>query len=214
MPYQKTSMQTSVHSQIIPRPEQSAFLRIAGSVLVFISVATLSAAAQSVGARTVPGSSFASSRATVALLAMVPPKLSLSISSVPLEILVTDPTQKSPLVTVPITSSWNLGSSANGVELIGFFESPAVAMTDSGGHAVASSRVLGGINQTKMGAFSEDTKVGTPGAGRSIFKQSLSPYNRNSSRSDVLYVQVDQIADLGLPSGNYQGLLHLRLTAY
>jgi hypothetical protein len=75
------------------------------------------------GLPAITGSTF-SGPAVIGLLATLPATLTLSISSVDLNIPVTDPTAASAVVSVPVSSSWTLNSSTTNVELVAYFDSP------------------------------------------------------------------------------------------
>ncbi len=155
-----------------------------------------------------------SASAAVNLVAVLPPTLGVSISTLNLQIAILDTGQRSAVVAVPVTSSWTLSSSANAVELVGYFESPQRALTDATGNAVPSRRVLGAINAESMRPFVDTASIGTPGASRILFRQAVSRLNLTGSRTDTLKVQVDSVADLGIPKGQYTGTLHLRVISY
>ncbi len=166
-----------------------------------------------------PGLSSAVSGATSAsvavnLLAVLPPTLHLSISTLSLDIHLVDPTQHSATITVPVTSSWSLSGSASAVELVGYFDSPQHALVDAGNNAIPSSRVLGAVNGDPMQPFIETASIGTPGASRTLFRELISHRNVRGDRTDNLKVQVDRVDDLGKPAGKYSGTLHLRLISY
>lgn len=160
------------------------------------------------------GLGLASGPAPIGLVAVLPPTLSLSISTVNLNLDVTDPANPSPVISVPITSFWNLDSSSRNVELVGYFDSPQQALADDANHTVPTSRVLGGLSGEPMMPFTESSRIGTVGASRTFYRQAISRENSRASRSDRIDIQLDRIADLGAPPGIYRGVLHLRIVAY
>jgi hypothetical protein len=155
-----------------------------------------------------------SNKGTIMLSATLPSQLRLSLSNVDLDVQVSDPAQRTAVISVPVTSSWVLGSASNSVDLIGFFDSPAAALTDDAGHAIPTSHVLGGLAADDMVPFAETSPAGNANASRVFFRQTISRQNVAASRSDTLKIQVSPIADLGAPAGEYRGVLHLRLISY
>lgn len=155
-----------------------------------------------------------SGKGMILLSATLSSQLRLSLSDVDLDVQVSDPARKSAVISVPVTSSWVLGSNSNSVDLVGFFDSPAAALTDDAGHAIPTSHVLGGLAADEMMPFSETTSAGNASASRVFFRQSISRQNVNASRNDTLKIQVSRVDDLGAPAGEYRGVLHLRLISY
>ena len=151
--------------------------------------------------------------ASIALCAVLPPTLTLNVSILYLKVPIARTNVGSPVISVPVTSSWRLNASASAVQLIAFFETRNEALVDVHGYKVPSSRVLGGINADSMQPFVEGAAVGTPGASRILFRQPISPQNVTGSRTDNLQLQIAPINDLNLPKGIYSGTLHLRLVA-
>jgi len=159
-------------------------------------------------------SSLHSSHAAIQLNAALPAQLRLSLSDINLDFKVTDPTQSSAVIAVPVTSSWVLDSSSNNVELVGFFDSPAAAMQDNAGHTIPANHVLAGLADEVMMPFVETSRVGTANASRSFFRQRISRQNVSDTRTDTLKVLLSRIDDLGAPASEYRGVLHLRLISY
>jgi hypothetical protein len=155
-----------------------------------------------------------SSVAVINLSAVLPASVSLSVSSVPLIVSVKDPNNPTEIIRVPVTSSWHLGSSSNGVELVGYFESPQQALVDAAGHGIPSARVEGALSGQQLAPFTETSSVGTPGGSRTLYRQAISQNMFTGSRNDVIEIRVARISDLGLQSGTYGGTLRLRMVAY
>jgi hypothetical protein len=147
-------------------------------------------------------------------MAYLPATLRLSISSSNLDFAVLDPAQPSAMVRLPVESFWNLNSSTSGVQLVGYFDSPRSALSDGAGHKIPSNHVMGGLAGSPSAPFTETTSVGTTAAGRVFFQQAIGKGNVSGSRTDLLQIKVEGIADLGAPEGNYHGVLHLRLVAF
>jgi len=152
--------------------------------------------------------------AAIQLNATMPAQLRLSISDINLDIKVSDPTQSSEVVTVPVTSSWVLNTATSSVELVGFFDSPAMALSDNRGHVIPADHVLGGLEEGNMKAFVESNQVGNANASRTFFHQRISRENAVDKRTDKLNIQLNRIDDLGAPASEYRGTLHLRLVSY
>jgi len=155
-----------------------------------------------------------SSVAPIGLLAVLPSSIGINISAVHLTVSVDNPSIPSATIQVPVTSFWHLGSSSTSVELIGYFDSPQQALADAHGHWIPSDRVQGSLAGQQMRPFTETSSVGVAGATRAFYHQAISRDNLSASRSDVLEIRVDRIADLSLGSGVYQGVLRLRMVAY
>ena len=190
--------------------------RVALVVLVLVVSAnsqTLSSGISSQGLA--PGEAAISSAvAPIGLFAILPSSVGLNISTVHLSVPVTDPNVPTSTIDVPLTSFWHLGSSSTAVELVGYFDSPQQTLADGQGHWIPSSRVQGSLAGQQLTAFNESSSVGTAGASRIFYHQSITPSNFSASRSDVLQIRVDRVSDLSLPSGVYEGTLHLRMVAY
>ena len=182
--------------------------------LLALALAALPASAQTMLGASARRPGFQSNKAAIMLAATLPPELRLSISTVQLDINVSDSARKSAVLEVPVTSSWVLNSGASHVELVGFFDSPQAALTDDAGHAIPSDRVLGGIAADSMAPFNQSSEVGTASASQTFYQQRISRDNVVSRRSDTLRIQVSPVSDLGAPAGEYRGVLHLRLIAY
>ena len=178
--------------------------------LTLLLVITLRAEGQTAATQ----SSLHSSRAAIQLNATLPAQLRLSLSDINLDFKVSDPTQTSAVVAVPVTSSWVLDSSSNNVELVGYFDSPTVAMQDNAGHFIPANHVMGGLADEAMMPFVETSQVGAANASRTFFRQHVSRQNVSASRTDTLKVQLGRIDDIGAPASEYRGILHLRLIAY
>ncbi len=187
--------------------------KLTAVVTGFLGIALISAsAALAQGQSAVAGVN--SSSAAIQLAATLPSQLRLSLSEVALDINVCDPTQSSAAVTVPVTSSWVLDSGTNNVELVGYFDSPAMALSDDAGHAIPANHVLGGLAEEVMMPFGETSRLGIATASRTLFRQQIGRRNVTGSRSDMLKIQLSRIDDVAAPAGEYRGTLHLRLVSY
>jgi hypothetical protein len=194
--------------------------RTALSMACIVIAIGISASAQSLGGslgRRGTSSNYStltSAAATINLSAVVPATLGVSVSSVHLMVSVKDPNIPTEVIQVPVTSFWRLGSSSNGVELVGYFESPAKALVDGQGHAIPSTRVEAGIRGQQSAPFTESASIGTAGGSRTLYRQAVSLGNFSGFRNDLIEIRVARVSDLGLQSGAYGGTLHLRMLAY
>jgi hypothetical protein len=151
--------------------------------------------------------------ALIALIASLPPSLTLNVSEIQFNIKITDPNQDSSIMALPVTSSWVLNSTTTSVNLVAYFQSQQ-ALSDSLNHFVPADHVMGGLNSEPLLPFEETSSEGRVGSSRNLFREPISAGNYRNCRTDTLRIQVRGIADVGAPEGNYRGILHLRLTAY
>lgn len=160
------------------------------------------------------GAGISSAVAPISLLAVLPPSVGLSISNVHLEVPVKDPNVPSKVVSVPVTSTWHLGTSSTAVELVAYFDSPQHALADAEDHSIPSSRVLGGLSGEQLRPFTESSTVGSDGGSRILYHEGISRKNYTGSRNDTIEIGVDRVADISATAGVYEGILHLRMIAY
>lgn len=194
--------------------------RVGAALGCTLLVLVVSAKAQTLSSGTfspglAPGEAAISSTvAPIGLFAILPSSVGLSISTVHLNVPVTDPNVPTSTIDVPVTSFWHLSSSSTAVELVAYFDSPQQALADAQGDSIPSSRVQASLAGQPLTPFIESSSVGTAGASRILYHQTIARDNLSASRSDLMQIRVDRIADLSLPSGVYQGTLHLRMVAY
>jgi hypothetical protein len=181
---------------------------------LFLCLVAAPAVAQSMLAASSREPGLRGNKAVIMLAATLPPELRLSLSTVQLDIIVSNPAEKSAVVEIPLTSSWVLNSEANHVEVVGFFDSSEAALTDNAGHAIPAGHVLGGTAAEGLMPFNESSSVGTVNRSRTFFQQRISRDNVVSRCTGTLRIQMAPIANLNLPAGEYRGVLHLRLIAY
>jgi hypothetical protein len=167
-----------------------------------------------VASQAIAQSKLHSGNAAIQLNATLPATLRLSLAEINLDIKVSDPTQSSEVVTVPVTSSWVMSTTTSNVELVGFFDSPAAAMSDSKGHIIPANHVFGGLSARDMKPFVESSQVGAANSSRTFFHQRITRQNVVDKRTDMLNIQMSRIDDLGAPASEYRGILHLRLVSY
>lgn len=116
---------------------------------------------------------------------------------------------------VNVTTTWDINPSAAAVVLVGYFSNPAQALA-AGTDFIASSLVKGRLGGA--GAFNAFTggvvtggasSVGVAGGTLALFSQAVNGANRNSSRTDDLYLQID-LTGQNLTPASYAGTLNLR----
>jgi hypothetical protein len=87
-------------------------------------------------------------------------------------------------------------------------------MSDSKGHNIPATHVLGGLSADDMKPIVESSQVGKANASRTFFHQRITRRNSVDKRTDTLNIQMSRIDDLGAPASEYRGTLHLRLVSY
>ena len=116
---------------------------------------------------------------------------------------------------VNITTAWDINPSAAAVVLAGYFSTPAQALAN-GTNFIASSLVRARLGLA--GAFNPFTggvvtggasTTGVAGGTLQLFSQGITGVNRNSNRTDDLYLQIDLTGQTTVP-GTYAGTLNLR----
>jgi hypothetical protein len=116
---------------------------------------------------------------------------------------------------VNVTTAWDINPSAAAVALVGYFATPAQALAD-GTEYIASSLVkarlgvAGAFNAFTGGVVNGGTSnVGVAGGSLQLFSQAINGGNKNSSRTDDLYLQID-LTGQTVTAGSYTGTLNLR----
>lgn len=176
--------------------------------LLALAVAPLSSPAQS---------GLVSSTATVALSATQSSQLSVTINSGSTQSIatLTDGALNPFASPVNVTTAWNLHPSTSAVVVVAYFATPASALA-SGANLIASSRVQGRVGTA--GAFAAFTgnavaggasTAGVAGGTLQLFSQAILGNNRNSSRTDDLWLRLDLTGTTTVP-GTYTGTLTLR----
>ena len=118
---------------------------------------------------------------------------------------------------VNITTAWDINPSASAVTLVGYFATPASALTN-GSFNIASSLVKGMV--TTAGAPGAPTSftaftgaavggVGTAGGSLTLFSETITGANKKSNRTIDLSLQLDLTGQTTTP-GTYTGTLNLR----
>jgi hypothetical protein len=116
---------------------------------------------------------------------------------------------------VNVTTAWDINPSAAAVVLVGYFTAPSQALAN-GTNYITSSLIRGRLGVA--GAFNPFTggvvtggpsTVGVAGGTLQLFSQGITGVNKNSSRTDDLYLQIDLTGQSTVP-GTYAGTLNLR----
>ncbi len=158
-----------------------------------------------------------SSTATVALSATVASQLSVTINAGSTQSIaaLNDGAMNAFPAAVNVTTAWSLQPSTASVVLVGYFASPAMALAN-GAYAIPSSRVQGRVGAA--GTFAAFTgsavaggtsSIGVAGGTLRLFTQNIIGNNRNSSRTDDLWLRLDLTGTTTVP-GTYTGTLTLR----
>lgn len=111
---------------------------------------------------------------------------------------------------VNVTTAWNLTGGAN-VQLVGYFGTPAQALTDGGTNFIASSRVEGRIGAAAFAPFTGAAVGGAGVAGGSLvlFTQPIAG-NLTNTRSDDINLRLNYTGQPAPAAGTYTGTLNLR----
>lgn len=117
--------------------------------------------------------------------------------------------------TIAMTTTWVLAATRANVVLVGYFPTAAAALTN-GSANIPSSAVYGTVatgTPTTPTAFTQSGVVGTAGAGLTMFTQALSSSNYSSTRTDLLTLLINLVAQPQLASSSYTGTLNLEAQA-
>jgi hypothetical protein len=112
--------------------------------------------------------------------------------------------------TVSVTTAWNLTGGTN-VQLVGYFGTPAQAMTDGGTNYIASSRIEGRIGAAAFQPFTSAAVGGAGVAGGSavLFTQTVTG-NLTNTRTDNVDLRLNFTGQPAPAAGTYTGTLNLR----
>lgn len=116
---------------------------------------------------------------------------------------------------VRITTQWDISVFVANVDLIGYFATPASALSN-GWTNLPSSRMQGRMTSGRIANFTPFTSapvggVGTPGGSLHLFRQFVIGFlNGLGSRTDNLDLRLDLTGLPSLEPGVYQGTLILR----
>jgi len=152
---------------------------------------------------------------TVTINATKPAALTVTINSGAAQTLatLTDNVANNFATPVNITTAWsvNPGLTAS-VSLVGYFSTPAQALAN-GTDFIPTTYMKGRIGA--VGAFNAFTQnavgtVGTAGGSLALFTTNITGANKNASRTDDLFLQIDLTGAPLATAGTYTGTLNLR----
>jgi len=125
--------------------------------------------------------------------------------------------------SVPITTSWVVKPNRGAVTLVGYFDTPASALHNATapGADIASSLVLGKVTGAEPGGTTTFTAftggpisgIGTAGASLQLFSEGIDGTNKNKTRTDTLFLEIDLTSVPQQPAGDYTGTLHIQAVA-
>lgn len=119
-------------------------------------------------------------------------------------------------VPAVIQTSWNVNPGLVGaVDLYGYFNTPAQALTDGAGNDIPSSWVEGRMatgTPTSYTAFTQTNPVGPAGGSLDLFTTAITGLNKLGNRTDNLDLQIN-LTGQSLPAGSYTGVLRLQARA-
>lgn len=158
-----------------------------------------------------------SNSATVNINATKQSSLTITVNSGGTQTLasMTDGTTNDFTTPVNVTTAWDINPSAAAVVLVGYFSTPAQALV-SGVDNIASSLVKARVGA--VGAYNAFTggvvnggasSVGVAGGTLQFFSELITGVNKNSSRTDDIYLQID-LTGQTVNAGTYTGTLNLR----
>jgi len=158
-----------------------------------------------------------SNSATVNINATKQSSLTVTVNSGGTQTLatLTDNTTNDFATPVNVTTAWDINPSASAVVLVGYFSTPAQALV-SGVDYIASSLVKARVGA--IGAYSAfaggvvnggASSVGVAGGSLQFFSEPINGTNKNSSRTDDVYLQID-LTGQAINAGTYAGTLNLR----
>lgn len=124
---------------------------------------------------------------------------------------------------VQVMTQWNVHPGQTGsLNFVAYFAAPAQALSNGSTH-IPSSRVFarvvgpaGTFIQTTFAPISGApvaggaSSVGTTAGTLRLWSVNIAGQNRNSSRTDNLYLRLDLTGHAELPASTYTGTLHLR----
>jgi hypothetical protein len=119
---------------------------------------------------------------------------------------------------VAITTQWDVNpGQTNSVSLVGYFTTPAQALSGPGVQ-IPSSRVLGRVTTGSPTTFTPFTQNAVAGAGVAggslmLFSVDISGPTKQITRTDNLDLELDLVGFPDLPVGSYTGTLNIRAVA-
>jgi hypothetical protein len=120
---------------------------------------------------------------------------------------------------VTIATQWDVNpGQTNSISLVGYFTTPAQALTGTGVQ-IPSSRVLGRMSTGVPTSFTPFTQAAVAGAGTAggslvLFNDIITGTNKGTlTRTDNLDLELDLVGFPTLPVGTYTGTLNIRAVA-
>lgn len=150
-----------------------------------------------------------SNTATVTLNAIQLSTLAVSVSAPSVSIASINANTTTNFPSVNVTTDWNLAASGT-LQLVGWFGTPASAMSDGSGNNIASSRVRGQVNGGAYTPFTGAAVGGVGVAGGSLSLFSAAVTAGTGTRTDALNLQLDFTGQPAPVAGSYTGTLNLR----
>jgi hypothetical protein len=150
------------------------------------------------------------------LAALEPNTLSVVINSGGIQTLasLTDNAVNTFSTPVSITTSWNVNLLIGRVNLEAYFLTPAQALANGTSYIPSSlvkGRVTSGLPTTFTAFIQNGTgAVGSAGGSLRLFSALIFLFNRASSRTDNLDLQLDLTGAAPLPPGTYSGTISIR----
>lgn len=152
-----------------------------------------------------------SNAVSVNLSATLPSSITISASPTSVTFTLTANGVSTGSSQISVTTAWALSSSSTSISLYAYCSSATAALSDGSGDNIPASSVLGSPNSGTFTAFTGNSPFGT-GTSVTIFTQSVSSSNLNTSRTDTLDLEIDTTG-LNLPVGTYTGVLTLQAQA-
>ena len=171
----------------------------------FLALAALALAANTASAQV---GTLSNGPVTVLLNATQASTLTLSTSAASTSIASIAPGTTTDFPSLNVTAAWNLTSGAN-IVLVGWFATPASALTGSGGN-IDAARVQG---RTGAGAYQTFTGAAVAGqgvAGGTAQLWSVAATPLNSTATTNLDLRLDYTGQVPPNAGTYTGTLNLR----
>jgi hypothetical protein len=153
---------------------------------------------------------------TVALNATLAESLTITPSVTTLTVPLAAGAMAAPSATFNVKTVWVLAANRGTVDVLGYFATPAQALSDGAGDNIPSSEVLGSVNSGTAAPFTggADHSAGVAGGSLSLGTTAIGNTNRSSNRTDTLSLQVDLTSQPQLPAANYSGNLSLQAVAF
>jgi len=112
---------------------------------------------------------------------------------------------------VSIKTTWSLATFISQLSLYAYFTIPGSALADASSHNIPAANVSGSVNGGAFGPFTGASPFAAT-SSITLFSQFVLGFNIPQSRTDTLNLRINTTG-LGLPSGNYAGLLIIQAQA-